>query len=176
MWGFIPDAWHHQMIYACELDCIYLTNPLEIKTVDTIMKELTSESVLLVRNVDVIKRFNANNVNLVDLLNMENCSLKERKRWFDLNVIGQCVNVLREAIVTKTNEDSQNDAIESRLNFNFKSRKYRKLMKEIRVASKIGKTYSISIVFIPIAPPYRTVPSYSKNTKNKNLFFCHRCI
>ncbi len=84
------------------------------------MKELTSESVLLVRNADVIKRFNSNNVNLVDLLNMENCSLKERKRWFDLNVIGQCVNVLREAITTKTNEDSQNDVIESRLNLNFK--------------------------------------------------------
>lgn len=138
MWGFIPDAWHHQMIYACELDCIYLTNPLEIKTVDTIMKELTSESVLLVRNVDVIKRFNANNENLVDLLNMENCSFKERKKWLDLNVIGQCVNVLREAIATKTNEDSQNDVIESRLNFNFKFRKYRKLIKEIRVAVKIG--------------------------------------
>ena len=36
IWGFIPDAWHHQMIYACETESVYLTNPLEIKTVDTI--------------------------------------------------------------------------------------------------------------------------------------------
>jgi len=77
------------------------------------MKELTSESVLLVRTVDVIKRFNANNLNLVDLLKMENCSMKEKRRWFDLNVIGQSVNVLREANPSKLDEDSENDIIES---------------------------------------------------------------
>jgi hypothetical protein len=115
IWGFIPDAWHHQMIYACETESVYLTNPLEIKTVDTIMAELTSGSVLLVRNMDVIKRFNANNLNLVNLLKMEDCSMKEKKRWFDLNVIGQCVNVLREANSSKLNEDSQTDIIESNI-------------------------------------------------------------
>ena len=106
IWGFIPDAWHHQMIYASDSDCIYLTNPLEVKSVESIMKELTSESHLLVRSADVIKRFNANNQNLIDLLTLEKCSFKEKKRWFDLNVIGQCVNVLRESRTNNSSKES----------------------------------------------------------------------
>ena len=94
------------MIYACDADCVYLTNPLEIKSVEAMMKELTSESVLLVRSVDVLKRFNANNVNLIDLLKINNCSPKEKQKWFDLNVIGQCVNVLREFKSKRQNEIS----------------------------------------------------------------------
>lgn len=60
------------------------------------MNELTSDSILLVRTQDVIKRFNANKYNLLDLVVMKNFSKEERKRWFDLNVLGQVVYVLRE--------------------------------------------------------------------------------
>lgn len=92
----IPDAWHHQMIYAISSHEIYLTNPLERKPVDTMLRELNSESVLLVRTEDVLKRFKANPTNLNDLLCMrEEHTLEERKRWCDLNVLGQVVNVLR---------------------------------------------------------------------------------
>jgi hypothetical protein len=83
------------MIYGCDSDFVYLTNPLEVKSIDFMMKELTSDSILLVRSLDVIKRFNANPTNLIDLLLMKNHSLKEKKRWFDLNVLGQVVSVLR---------------------------------------------------------------------------------
>ena len=70
IWGFVPDAWHHQMIYGCggTDSCINLTNPIERKTVDLIMKELTSESVLLVRSIDIIKRYNPDNSNLIELI------------------------------------------------------------------------------------------------------------
>lgn len=108
IWGFIPDAWHFQMIYGVENDSVYLTNPLEIKSIDSIMNELNSDSVLLVRSSDVIKRFNSNNTNLIDLLLMKNHSSKERKRWFDMNVIGQVISVLRESKSIANNSNSFN--------------------------------------------------------------------
>lgn len=86
------------MIYACDSHHVYLTNPLETKSIETIMKELTSESVLLVRSNDIIKRFNANNTSLIDLIHLdEEDSLDERRRWHDMNVLGQVLTVLREA-------------------------------------------------------------------------------
>lgn len=94
--GIIPDAWHHQMIYGCDFDSVYLTNPLETKPVDLIMNELTSESVLLVRTEDVLKRFNANKTNLEDLISMAKLSEKERKRWLEMDVLGQVIEVLSE--------------------------------------------------------------------------------
>lgn len=96
VWGFVPDAWHHQMIYACDSNFIYLTNPLESKSIENIMNELTSESILLVRSNDVVKRFLANKSNLIDLLILNDHSDEEKKRWYDLNVLGQVLNVLRE--------------------------------------------------------------------------------
>ena len=96
IWGFIPDAWHHQMIYACDSDGVYLTNTIERASIETLMLELTSESVLLVRSQDVIKRFKANNTNLMELLTMKCKSNKEKRRWFEMNVLGQVINVLRE--------------------------------------------------------------------------------
>lgn len=103
VWGFVPDAWHYQMIYACDSDSVYLTNPLESKPIDLIMNELTSDSVLLVRSCDVVKRFNANNSNLVDLLLMKNHSVEEKKRWFNMNVLGQVINILREHKIMNEN-------------------------------------------------------------------------
>jgi hypothetical protein len=96
VWGYVPDAWHHQMVYACDSDSVYLTNPLESKSIDAIMTELTSDSVLLVRSSDVIKRFNANSSSLVELVSMSRHSAREKKRWFDMNVLGQCLSVLRD--------------------------------------------------------------------------------
>jgi hypothetical protein len=94
--GIIPDAWHHQMIYGCDSDLVYLTNPLETKPFDLIRNELTSESVLLVRTEDVLKRFNANKTNLDDLASMSKVSENERKRWLEMDVLGQVVEVLGE--------------------------------------------------------------------------------
>ena len=79
------------MIYSCGSDgCIYLTNPIERKTVDLIMNELTSDSVLLIRSIDILKRFKPNCSNLIELI------MHSDKRWQNMNVLGQIVNVLRE--------------------------------------------------------------------------------
>lgn len=96
IWGFIPDAWHHQMIYACDPDGVHLTNPIERVSIETLMLELTSESVLLVRSQDVVKRFKANTTNLMELLTMTCQPSREKRRWFEMNVLGQVINVLRE--------------------------------------------------------------------------------
>jgi hypothetical protein len=84
------------MIYRCENKSVYLTNPLERKSIDLIMSELTSESVLLVRAIDVLKRFSANKYNLSDLedLKKSNLDLHEQSRWKDFNVIGQVLAIL----------------------------------------------------------------------------------
>ena len=81
------------MIHGCNKNELYLTNPVEKKPLEEILNELTSESVLLVRRKDVIKRFIANNSNLAD---MRMFSLKH-ERWSEMNVLGQVVNVLRES-------------------------------------------------------------------------------
>ena len=106
LWGFVPDAWHHQMIYACDLDGIYLMNPIERKSIENIMNELTSDSVLLVRSTDIVKRFTANNANLHELLSLRALDGEERKRWLDMNVLGQVLNVLRELNANDSKQDA----------------------------------------------------------------------
>lgn len=93
----IPDAWHHQMIYAITSNDVYLTNPLERKPIESMLRELNSDSVLLIRIEDVFKRFNANPVNLNEFLIMKDHLSEEKKRWFNFDVLGQVVNVLRSS-------------------------------------------------------------------------------
>jgi hypothetical protein len=99
--GEIPDAWHHQMIYRCENTSVYLTNPLERKSLQLITNELTSESVLLVQTVDVVKRFAASKYNLLDLINFEEKfdtdHHTERSKWQSFNVIGQVLEILAQS-------------------------------------------------------------------------------
>ncbi|XP_062598330.1 uncharacterized protein LOC134259741 [Saccostrea cucullata] len=86
----IPDAWHHQMIYGVSSKGVYLTNPLEIVSEETIMEQLTSDSILLIRRQDVVNRFR-------DWSPLNDLITKNDKRWNEMNVLGQVVNVLREA-------------------------------------------------------------------------------
>ncbi|XP_025075968.1 uncharacterized protein LOC112553153 isoform X2 [Pomacea canaliculata] len=88
-WQQIPDAWHHQMVYGVGSRGVYLTNPLEIVCEDTLMEQLTSDSVLLVRRQDVVSRFQPS-VSLAPLI------AHADPRWCTMNVLGQVVNVLRE--------------------------------------------------------------------------------
>jgi len=91
IWGFVPDAWHFQMIYGCDgKETVFLTNPVESKSVQVLSNELASESVLLVRSWDVVKFFRLNGGNLADL------ALVDDRRWTEMNVLGQVVHVLRE--------------------------------------------------------------------------------
>lgn len=86
----IPDAWHHQMVYGVSSKGVYLTNPLEIVSAETVMDQLTSDSVLLIRRQDVVNRFR-------DWAPLNDFLKQRDTRWQTFNVLGQVVNVLREA-------------------------------------------------------------------------------
>ena len=87
----VPDAWHHQMIFGVGPDGVYLTNPLESTPEELLLEQLCSPSELLVRRRDVLIRFDPATCDLSELSAMSD------ERWDDFNVLGQVVNVLREA-------------------------------------------------------------------------------
>ncbi|GFN95270.1 Gyrb_0 protein [Plakobranchus ocellatus] len=85
----VPDSWHHQMVYGVSHQGLYLTNPLEIVSERSAMKQLCSDSVLMVRRQDIISRYRKT-TDLGELLSHPD------PRWSTMNVLGQVVNVLRE--------------------------------------------------------------------------------
>ncbi|GFR59761.1 pyroglutamyl-peptidase 1 [Elysia marginata] len=85
----VPDSWHHQMVYGVSHQGLYLTNPLEIVSERSAMKQLCSDSVLMIRRQDIISRFRKT-TDLGELLGHSD------PRWCTMNVLGQVVNVLRE--------------------------------------------------------------------------------
>ncbi|KAK2583152.1 hypothetical protein KPH14_009176 [Odynerus spinipes] len=86
----IPDAWHHQMIFGVGQAGIYLTNPLQCLPEQLVWHQLVSPSILLVRRADVLARWNAS-TDLTLLAKMD-------QKWRKLNVLGQVVNMIREAM------------------------------------------------------------------------------
>ncbi|GAB1600768.1 uncharacterized protein LOC115209365 isoform X1 [Argonauta hians] len=87
----IPDSWHHQMIYGVSSKGAYMTNPLKLVGEKPLMQQLTSNRDLLIKRQDIISRFNED-TNLSTLMCHE-----EPYRWRTMNVLGQVLNVLREA-------------------------------------------------------------------------------
>lgn len=55
---WIPDAWHHQMVFGADLSSasLYLTNPLCCMDEAALGRVLCSQSVLLVRDEDVVEQ------------------------------------------------------------------------------------------------------------------------
>jgi hypothetical protein len=87
----IPDAWHHQMIFGVGPNGVYLTNPLDCVSEDLISEQLCSPSELLVRRADVLYRFDPSTCDLSEL------TVCRDERWDEYNVLGQVVNLMREA-------------------------------------------------------------------------------
>ncbi|XP_070575087.1 uncharacterized protein [Ptychodera flava] len=85
----IPDAWHHQMVHGLGADGIYMTNPLVTESVERLNQQLCSDSVLLIRKYDVLGRWNEE-TDLTPLMTHPD------KRWAEMNVLGQVVNMIRE--------------------------------------------------------------------------------
>ncbi|XP_051561330.1 uncharacterized protein LOC127445349 [Myxocyprinus asiaticus] len=52
----IPDAWHHQLIFGVAPSAVFMTNPLDVVVEEEVHERLCSESVLLIRREDVLKR------------------------------------------------------------------------------------------------------------------------
>ncbi|KAM3585375.1 uncharacterized protein V6R79_016108 [Siganus canaliculatus] len=52
----VPDAWHHQLIFGVSPNTVFMTNPLDVVSEEELHQRLCSESVLLIRREDVLKR------------------------------------------------------------------------------------------------------------------------
>ena len=72
----------HLCVCVCVLAGVYLTNPLEIVPEETVMEQLVSDSVLLVRRQDVVSRFQPT-ASLAPLLHHSD------PRWCTMNVLGR---------------------------------------------------------------------------------------
>ncbi|XP_068165690.1 uncharacterized protein [Antennarius striatus] len=75
----VPDAWHHQLIFGVAPNAVFMTNPLDVVSEGELRLRLCSESVLLIRREDVLKRL------------MPDCCLSSFSdpRWKSLDVEGQ---------------------------------------------------------------------------------------
>lgn len=83
--GYIPDAWHHQMIYGVGPKGIFMTNPLECIQAEHLWPQLHSESILLIRREDILKRWNIK-TDLPQLIKIRDA------RWRTMNVVGVYTN------------------------------------------------------------------------------------
>ena len=81
----IPDAWHHQMVFGVCPEGLFLNNPLECVSINKLLPELQSESVLLVRRHDILSRKGPT----TDLRQLARHS---DPRWNDMNVLGKIKN------------------------------------------------------------------------------------
>ena len=84
----IPDAWHHQMIHGVSDTSVYLTNPREVSPLSVIQQQLCSESVLLVREDDVVSRW-------TPIVSWE---LIKKDRWAELNVVENIKKMMLECV------------------------------------------------------------------------------
>ncbi|XP_060876833.1 uncharacterized protein LOC132949778 [Metopolophium dirhodum] len=94
--SLVPDSWHHQMVYGVsynplrpEFAQIYLTNPLSISSLESLVPQLISPSSLMIKRADILSRWTPQ----TDLMSLAThpCRL-----WHRFNVLGQVVNLLRE--------------------------------------------------------------------------------
>ncbi|XP_075215639.1 uncharacterized protein LOC142321443 [Lycorma delicatula] len=88
--GTIPDVWHHQMVFGVGPRGIYLTNPLECIPEKALMVQLCSPPTLKIRRADILSRWTPS-TDLRPLIKHPDV------RWKRINVLGQVVNVIREA-------------------------------------------------------------------------------
>lgn len=91
----IPDAWHHQLIFGVAPSAVFMTNPLDVVSEEEVHERLCSESVLLIRREDVLKRLT------LDALLSQISDQHPDPRWKALNVEDQ----VRQMI----SEEEQND-------------------------------------------------------------------
>ncbi|XP_011676930.2 uncharacterized protein LOC100891091 [Strongylocentrotus purpuratus] len=85
----VPDAWHHQMIYGVEDNKIYMCNPVVAESHADVMEQLCSESVLLIRRSDIMKRYSAEE----DLRKIE---VHPDMRWREMKVSDQVYKIIDE--------------------------------------------------------------------------------
>ncbi|CAI6361899.1 unnamed protein product [Macrosiphum euphorbiae] len=94
--SLVPDSWHHQMVYGVSYnplrpECaqIYLTNPLSISSLESLVPQLISPSSLMIKRADILSRWTPQ----TDLMSL---ATHPSRQWHRFNVLGQVVNLLRE--------------------------------------------------------------------------------
>lgn len=88
--GTIPDAWHHQVICGVSSNGVHLTNPEAVCPFNEISKQLCSESVLLIRRHDIIRRWSNN----IDYSSWNSDGINQR--WIELKVQEQINRMAKE--------------------------------------------------------------------------------
>ncbi|KAM9327670.1 uncharacterized protein KZ484_019140 [Pholidichthys leucotaenia] len=86
----VPDAWHHQLIFAVTPYCVFMTNPLDFVSEREMHQRLCSESVLLIRREDVLQRWTPD----CDLSSLSDNH--SDPRWKILDVEGQVRQMVLE--------------------------------------------------------------------------------
>lgn len=87
--GTEADWWHHQMVYGVGSRGVFLTNPLSCRSEATLLPQLSSPSILLIRRSDIISRWSPDT-------DLRPLTRHQDPLWKKLNVLGQVVNVLRQ--------------------------------------------------------------------------------
>ncbi|XP_038076349.1 uncharacterized protein LOC119744481 [Patiria miniata] len=85
----IPDAWHHQMVYGVTSEGVHMCNPLTVETIPNFINYVTSDSVLLIRRVDVISRWQEG-------MDLSVLSQNDDSGWREMDVEGQVKKMLSE--------------------------------------------------------------------------------
>ncbi|KAL7845882.1 hypothetical protein AOLI_G00240740 [Acnodon oligacanthus] len=86
----IPDAWHHQLIFGVGPNAVFMTNPLDVVGEEEVHTRLCSESVLLIRREDVLKRLMPGSP--LSLISDQ----QTEPRWKTLDVEGQVRQMMHE--------------------------------------------------------------------------------
>ncbi|KAG9262167.1 hypothetical protein AMEX_G23902 [Astyanax mexicanus] len=86
----IPDAWHHQLIFGVAPNAVFMTNPLDVAGEEDVHVRLCSESVLLIRREDVLKRLTLDCP--LSLISDQQAD----PRWKTINVEGQVKQMINE--------------------------------------------------------------------------------
>ena len=80
----VPDAWHHQMIYGATPLGVYTVNPSKLISYKVILEQLCSESTIMIRTVDIVKRWTP----------ADNFNPLMTGRWKDLKVYDNIVKLM----------------------------------------------------------------------------------
>ncbi|XP_035678276.1 uncharacterized protein LOC118417032 isoform X1 [Branchiostoma floridae] len=91
----IPDAWHHQMIFGIGPEGVHMVNPLITEKLELFHHHICSESVLLIRQADVVTRCSGADLNLLE----RGGDPRWSNRWQDMRVAEQCMEMMMETLL-----------------------------------------------------------------------------
>ncbi|XP_066289856.1 uncharacterized protein [Branchiostoma lanceolatum] len=91
----IPDAWHHQMIFGIGPEGVHMVNPLITEKLELFQHHICSESVLLIRQADVVTRCSGADLNLLE----RGGDSRWSTRWQDMRVAEQCMEMMMETLL-----------------------------------------------------------------------------